>query len=402
MSGGEAGGPVRRGPLANVRVLDLSRLVPGPFCTLLLADLGADVIKIEEPGRGDYMREYGPRVNATAVGYAYALLNRNKRSISLDLKSARGRSVLKRLVRSSDVLVESFRPGVMARLGLAFEDLAGERADLVYCSISGFGGDDAAGPPAHDINLLAIAGHLYRSGREPNVPLVPLTDFETGQRAALAICAALLDRRASGRGRHLDIAMLDGAVTWMTLALADLLGTGADPLSPDELQDRGMPRMIGRIPGYGVYETSDHRHIALGVVEKMFWRSLCDAIGRPDLAGVDLAPNEVEEQLRAALRGRPLDEWLRRLSGAGIPVAPVNTVRESATAPAIAERHLLPTVEDPALGRYTVVRTALGCDEPPVYRCAPPELGQHTDQVLAEAGIAKSELDDLRRDRVIA
>ena len=388
------------GPLASVRVLDLSRLVPGAVCSQLLADLGAEVIKIEAPGAGDYMRTVGPPLAGTGTSYQFATLNRNKRSICVNLKSQRGAELVRRLAARSDVLIENYRPGVMASFGLSYNDLKGSCTELIYCAISGYG-QAADTLPAHDINLLAMSGFLSRTGETPHLPPVPLADFETGERAALSICAALHGRQQGRGGAFIDIAMLDGMVSLMMLTVADYLATGREPAGHDELSGR-MPMSGGRAPGYGVYQTQDGRFIALGAVEDRLWNGLCEAVGRPDLATSPAAPAEVERQLSEAIACRTLADWMTLFRQRGIPASAVNRVTDLLDDPVVRGRDLARRVQDRARGPYPVIGWGTGLPGDDTQDTAAPGLGADTHAVLTEIGVPAEELTALEQEGVIA
>jgi len=387
------------GPLAGTRVLDLTRLVPGAVCSQLLADLGAEIIKVEAPGPGDYMRAVGPPLAGAGYSYQYATLNRGKRAVSVNLRVPAGARLLRRLAGHCDVLIENYRPGVMASFGLSYDDLKGQLPELIYCAISGFG--QAAGPaPAHDINLLAMSGFLAGTGEIPVLPPAPLADFETGERAALAICAALAGRPQSS-GAFLDIAMLDGMVSWMMLAAADYLATGREPGGHNTLRSR-QPVSGGRSPGYGAYQTSDGRFIAVGAVEDRLWQRLCEVTGLPELVGCTGPADGIDARLAAVIASRPLAEWMADFTAAGVPATPVSSVAAAVQDPAVRDRGLLRHVADAAGGSYEVVGWGLGADPGSARERPAAAPGADTAAVLAEIGITDSQLAALRQEGVIA
>src|SRR2546428_122438 len=272
-------------PLSGIRVLDLTRLLPGAFCTMLLADMGADVIKVEEPSTGDYMRWTPPLVNGQSA--LFNALNRNKRSVTLNLKSEAGRDLLLRMVERSDVLVEGNRPGVMERLGLGWPVIHARNPALVMCSITGYGQDGPmASRAGHDINYVAIAGVLGLNGGEaaPPVPLaVQVGDIGGGGlQPAVAILGALVGVQRGGQGRWIDASMTDGAVSWLAMAFATHAG--------GEEVARGEQRLSGRFACYRVYACKDGGYFSVAALEPKFWSALCDALERPDL--VDLQFSE--------------------------------------------------------------------------------------------------------------
>src|SRR5213594_4107951 len=300
--------PERRKPLAGIRVLDLTRLLPGPMATLHLADLGADVIKIEDTDAGDYGRE----MCRTREGMSdfFRLVNRNKRAIRLDLKRPPGREVFLRLAKGADVLVEGFRPGAMAKLGIGYDALAAVNPRLVYCSITGYGQDgpyaDRAG---HDINYIGYAGVGDQIGTEeaPVVPNFQIADLLGGAlTSVMGILAALIDSKSSGRGRHVDVAMTDAVFAH---AILPLLGN----LEHGKAARRGTGMLGGGLPCYNVYRTRDGRWMAVGALERKFWETLCDILGCGELKGKHIVYGEearpVRGRLAAAFASRTQDEW---------------------------------------------------------------------------------------------
>lgn len=381
-------------PLQGIRVLDLTWLLPGGFCTLVLADLGADVLKIEEPGRGDYLRGFPPL--GAAQSRLFSALNRGKRSLSLNLKAVEGRALLLELVRGADVLVEGFRPGVLARLGLGEPELRQVNPGLVICAISGYG---QAGPlrarAGHDLNYLGEAGALGliapRGGGTPVVPGLQIADIGGGAlTAALGILAALLERQRTGQGQTLDISMTDAVLHWLAFQAAELEATGALPAG-------GRGALSGGYACYSVYATADGRALTVGAVEPHFWAELCRRLGRPHYTTLQYAPWEEQARMFADLdalfRTRSLDEWLAFFGDAEVCVGPVRSLAEALEARA--ER--LVTVEQPGDGPLRMLGGLFGAAN-----TAPaPALGQHTQAVLAGLGYLPEQIDVLRRAGVV-
>jgi alpha-methylacyl-CoA racemase len=368
-------------PLDGIRVLDLSRLLPGPFCTLLLADMGADVIKVEDTGAGDYIRWMPPLAGEYSA--LFHALNRNKRAVSIDLKDPAGRDVFLRLAEHADVVVESFRPGVMERLGIGPATLRERNRGLVVCSITGYGQDgpyrDRAG---HDLDYIALSGvqslTLGRDGA-PAVPGVQIGDIGGGaQNAAIAILGALVGRQRSGRGIHIDVSMLDGLVGWLSMhAARHLAGEPAGNA------------LDGRHPCYRLYRTADS-WIAVGALEPKFWSELCTEIGVPHLAASGLAEgaeaDAVAGEVETVLGVRTTAEWMERLDGHDVCVEPVLGLDEVFAHAQVRARGLLL----PQAPGHPVAAPA----HPLVYdgvrpgaRRPAPGVGEHTAEVLAEAGI---------------
>jgi crotonobetainyl-CoA:carnitine CoA-transferase CaiB-like acyl-CoA transferase len=393
------------GAFAGLRIVDLSRLLPGPYCSLLFADLGAEVIKVEEPGRGDYARHTPPFWADSEVGAYFLLLNRNKKSVAVDLKTAAGKAIFRRLACTADVLLESFRPGVMDRLGLGWEALRAEHPGLVYCAISGYGQD---GPyrnlVGHDVNYMGYAGALSVTGPRDGPPLAPgvqVADLGGGAlMAAFAIAAALHHRRESGRGQFVDVSMTDGVVSWLVPHLAAFFATGRVPA-------RGEERLNGGWPCYGVYATADGGHVTLGALEPQFWANFCRLVGREDLRPFQHAEGaereRVEAEVRALFRTRTRAEWLDLLHRADVCAGPVLSLDEAVRDPQLAGRGLFTEVEHPTLGRLPQVGFPVKLSETPGRVTAPPPaLGEHTDEVLRALGYDADAVAAFRRDGVVA
>ncbi|HSE96012.1 MAG TPA: CaiB/BaiF CoA-transferase family protein [Methylomirabilota bacterium] len=389
---------------AGVRILDLSRLLPGAYCSLLFADLGAEVIKVEEPGRGDYARSSRPHWGDSGIGAYFLLLNRNKKSLSLDLKAEAGKAVFRRLVETADVLLESFRPGVMDRLGLGWTTLTAINPRLVYCAISGYGQDgpyrDLVG---HDVNYLGYAGALAVTGPRDGAPLVPgvqVADLGGGALpAAFAIAAALYHRRESGRGQFLDVSMTDGVVSWMAAYLGPWFGSGHRPA-------RGEERVNGGWPCYGVYEAADGRYLTLGALEPKFWANLCRVIGREDLVPLQHAQgverDRVEAVLRAVFRTRARDEWLGLLQATDVCAGPVLELDEVTRDRHLRARGVFAEVTHPTIGPMPQVAFPVRMSATPgrIERAAP-DLGADSDAILASLGYSAPAIAALRKDGVV-
>ena len=381
-------------PLSGIRVLDLTRLLPGAYCTMLLADMGADVIKIEEPSGGDYMRWMPPLVDSQST--LFNALNRNKRSVTLNLKSDAGRDLLLSLVDRADVLVEGNRPGVMDRLGLGWPVIHARNPALVMCSITGYGQDGPlASHAGHDINYMATAGALGQNGARngPPVPLaVQVADIGGGGlQPAVAILGALVGVQRGDEGRWLDVSMTDGAVSWQALVLAQL--AAGEPVG------RGDQRLTGRYACYRVYECQDGGYYSVGALEPKFWSALCDVVGRPDLVELHLATGEEGERAHRAMeevfRSRTRAEWERRFEGLEVCCEPVLDMSEVASHPQVTARELI--LETPG---GVEVRPAVRM-RADWRRLDAPGLGEHTTEVLAELGVEPTRLESLKHDGVI-
>ncbi|MDQ0377851.1 CaiB/BaiF CoA transferase family protein [Amycolatopsis thermophila] len=371
----------RNGALSGVVVADFSRVLAAPYATMLLADLGAEVIKVERPGAGDDTRAWGPP-HADGEAVYFRSVNRNKRSIALDLGDADDLAAAKALARRADVLVENFRPGTMARYGLGYDDLAGDNPGLVYCSISGFGSGAGAALPGYDLLLQAVGGLMSVTGPAPGEPTkvgVALVDVLTGLHAAVGILSALRHRDATGEGQLLEISLL-GAL------LSSMVNQSANHVMADV-----VPGILGNrhpsVAPYEVFQAAD-RPIVIAVGNDRQFAALTGALGIPELAGDErFATNaqrvahvaELADLLGARLRTGTADEWFELLTPLGVPCGPVNDLAEAFQ---LADRlGLAPRVP---LGGLDVVRNPIGLTKtPPTYRQAPPKLGEHTDEVRA-------------------
>lgn len=378
------------GPLEGVRILDLSRLLPGGYGTGLLADLGAEVIKVEQPGLGDYMRWYEPFIGGESA--ASWVCDRNKRSVAINLKDPHGVEAILRLARTADAVVESFRPGVMGRLGLSYERLREEKESLVLVSISGYGQDGPlSGQPGHDVNYIGRAGLLSVTGHAEDGPAIP--GFQIGDiaggglMAVVGLLAALLRARASGRGDHVDVAMADGVFSGLSIHIGDFLASGVAPEQESLLLNGGFPC-------YNVYRCADGRHITVGAIEEQFWAALCRGAGR-----LDLEPTRMDRGAIGAWREvfatRARDEWVAALE-ADACVGPVNDFAEALGEPQLRQREMvvdLPTRDgSPArqVGTPIKFREAPGAVASPA-----PELGEGTRELLGAVGYEPGRIDEL-------
>ena len=378
-------------PLTGIRILDLTRLLPGAYCTLLLADMGADVIKVEEPGAGDYMRWTPPLAGGQSA--LFNAINRNKRSVTLNLKADAGRDLLLRLVEGADVLVEGNRPGVMDRLGLGWEAVHARNPRLVMCSITGYGQDGPfASRAGHDLNYMATAGGLGLNGERDGPPVPPAVQVADigggGLQPAVAILGALVGVQRGGEGRWIDASMTDGAVSWLALALATHAG--------GETVARGHQRLSGRFACYRVYACKDGGYYSVAALEPKFWSALCSALERPDLVDLQYSDDSVVHvALEEMFASRTRLEWQRRLSALDACCEPVLDIDEVPSHPQIAARRLIETHET-----GVEVRPAIRLSEGWRRRDAP-RLGEHSKEVLAELGIDDSALEELKMAGVI-
>jgi formyl-CoA transferase/CoA:oxalate CoA-transferase len=395
--------------LGGVRVLDLSRMLAGPYGSMLLADLGAEVIKIEEPGSGDPMRAMGPPFLGPDRESAYFLsINRNKKSVALDLEAPEGREVFRDLCRVADVVWENFRPGVMARLGCAPETLRQLNPRLIVCSISAFGQE---GPyrewPAFDLALQAMGGAMSltgEAGRPPARMGLPMGDLAGGMFGALAVASALFRRAQTGEGTHFDLSLLDCQVSLLTYVAQYFWADGRVPGRVGSGHASVVP--------YQAFSTRDG-HLVVAVFAEKFWTGFCRAIEQPELATdprFDSNPKRVERReelvpvLEAVFPARTTAEWLGRMQREGVPAAPINTVDRVVRDPQVLLRDMVVSLEHPSLGTLSTLGTPVKAAGAAAFRpFPPPALGEHTEPILRELlGYPSERIHALRQRRVVA
>lgn len=389
-------------PLQGLRVLDLTRVVSGPFCTMMLGDLGADVIKIEEPRHGDESRGFAPPFIGTESAY-YLSVNRNKRGCAIDLKHPQGLQLVRRLAAAADVLVENFRPGTMERLGLGDEQLRAEYPRLVHCAITGFGrtGPDAQ-RPGYDLVIQGESGVMDITGDADGLPTkvgTSIADLVTGQFATQAVLAALLERQKTGLGQRVDVAMLDCMASLLTFNAGIYFATGESP------KRRGNAHPT--IAPYESFRASDG-WINLAVANDKFWQAFCELVARPDLqadprfrGAADRVRHrsELVPLISDILVQHPRRYWIEAFRRVGIPHGDIRTVREVCEATQLRERGMLFDMPHPTAGVVRNIANPIRPDDAPLpARLPPPLLGQHTREVLASvAGVPQDELDALER-----
>ena len=388
------------GPLDGIRVVDLSRVVAGPYCTMTLGDMGADVVKIEQPGRGDESRAFGPPFLGGESPY-YLSINRNKRSCTVDLKHEAGRAVVRRLIAGADVVIQNFRPGAAARLGLDYEAVAARRPEVVYCSISGFGeGGPDADRPGYDLIVQGESGLMDLTGEADGPPTrigTSIADLTAGMMAAQGILLALYARRTTGRGQHVRVAMLDAVASLLTYNAGNYFASGEVPTR------RGNDH-----PSVVPYQTLRARDgwMNLGIANDSLWVRYCDAVGRPDLRDdprFATAPERVRHRdvlvpiVVEITAGRTVAEWMDVLGAAGVPCGRIRNVAEVCTNPQLTARGKVVEHPHPTAGRVRMIGQPIELSETPgrIDR-APPLLGEHTDEVLRAAGYTDEEIRAFR------
>ena len=403
-------------PLEGIRVLDLSRLLPGGFCSLLLADFGADVVKVEDMGMGDYIRWSPPHyegAHESARSALFLSLNRNKRSIRLDLKHEHGREALLRLVRHHDVVLESFRPGVLERLGVGYERMREENPGLVYCAISGYGQDgpkrEASG---HDMNYLGLVGLLGLTGERGGEPVQAagqIADLGGGAlMAAFGIMAALRERDGggagskspgSGAGQMVDVSMADGALSWLSMVAASYFADGNVPR-------RGELPLAGSMICYRPYECADG-WVSLGALEPKFWQAFCRGVGREELIAkqFERPGSEAHTEVREIFMGRSRAEWEGFARANDCCLEPVLELDEALSSQLVGERGMVVEIEQPGIEgpvRQLGVPIKLGRTPGEHARLPGPALGEHTEAVLAAAGYSQAEVAELLASGAVA
>lgn len=389
-------------PLEGIRVLDLSRLLPGPFCSMILADMGAEVLKIEDTERGDYMRQTGV-INKMESMY-FLGLNRNKKSMKLNLKLEHGKEIFIKLVQKYDVILETFRPGVMERFGLGYDVLKEINPKIIYCSLTGYGQygpyRDMAG---HDVNYLSITGVLDSIGIRNGPPVIPgiqFADIAGGSLwAAIGILIAVLGRDRTGIGQCLDVAMSDGLLPFHSLFGAGYFVNGQVP-------QRGGTRQSGQYAFYNVYETKDGQYVSLGAAEPKFWSGFCTAIGRPDLISEQLAPeprqSEIINEVRRIIKTKTKAEWVESLKTMDICFTPINNIGEALVDPHVQAREMVIEMDHPIEGKISTLAFPIKFSETPAQVNTPPPLyGEHTLDILKTLEYDDKDIEKFKKLKVI-
>ncbi len=401
------------GALDGIKILELARVAPGAFCTMMLADMGAEVLKVAAP-LTDVPEPGSEEAKEEARRAAHSFVNRNKRSIALNLKRPEAQKILHQLAADADVLVEGFRPGVMARLGADYDTLRTINPRLIYCALSGFGQD---GPyrdhPAHDINYLSIGGVLNLIGqpdRHPAIPLNIVADYAgASMHGVVGILLALLARQQTGRGQFVDVSYLDTTVALLaaTPVLRDFFCHG-------NTCGRGEGALGGSYPYYTTYATADNKLLSVGCTEPWLWENFCRAIGREDLGRLalqrehfasvaDTAAKQATKEVEAIMRQKTRDEWYEFLKDKNVCVGPVYTVEETFQDPQVKAREMVVDVEEPRYGRIRQAGIAIKLSETPgSIRRVGPSIGEHTDEVLSSLGYSETESEQLRQVGAVA
>ncbi len=389
-------------PLENIKILDLTRLLPGPMCTLHLADLGANVIKIEDPVAGDYARAVPPFQKN--ISKFFLAINRNKRSLTLDLKKKEGKKVFLELAKKADVVIESFRPGVVDKLGIGYKEIQQINPSIVYCSITGYG---QTGPysqlAGHDLNFLAYAGVIKptpRSNGLPSIPNIQIGDLIGGTACgAMSIMAAILQQKTQGVGQYLDVSIMDGLLSHSVVGMSNI--------KSKELFGIDLSDMLnGLLHCYQLYPTKDNRYMALAALEYKFWERFCKALSREDLIARHLerggSSTEVYETLIEIFKEKTMLEWVDHFNGVDCCLSPVLTIDEALEQPHVEDREVVVTHQHSQEGlvsqfSFPVKFSNFKFD---IYQSAP-LLGEHTDAILKELGYENDEVLKLKKDGIV-
>jgi crotonobetainyl-CoA:carnitine CoA-transferase CaiB-like acyl-CoA transferase len=390
------------GPLEGFKMLDLSRLLPGPFCSLLLADLEMEVLKIEDPEQGDYMRKMGsPRKGDSAD---FLALNRNKKSMTLNIKMEEGKKIFYKLIETYDIVLESFRPGVMDRLDISYNKLKKRNPRVILCSLSGYG---QKGPyrdrSGHDINYIGLGGVLDLIGAKKGAPVIPGVQIADigggGMMAAIAILVAIIQRQKTGEGQYLDVSMLDGIISWLSMYAGRYFMN-------QELPKRGDMLITGRYACYQVYLTKDKRYMSLGALEQKFWKNFCEAIRRKDFVQKQFVEGDerllIIKEIQKLFKTKTQKEWIHFFKDVDACCEPILTLEEVFQHPQIVYRKLVTELEHPVEGKIQQIGNPIKSSQFSFkIRTPPPLLGEHTMEILKAIGYTSKEIRQLKQMKIV-
>ncbi|MFV0517037.1 MAG: CaiB/BaiF CoA transferase family protein [Aminipila sp.] len=392
------------GALDGLKILDFSTLLPGPFATLMLADMGAEVLKISSKSKADIVIDYPPFVADTGVSVNQAWLGRNKKTMSLNLKEPKAIEIVKKLVLEYDIIMEQFRPGIMDKLGLGYEALKAVNPNIIYCSLTGYG---QTGPlrntAGHDINYLARSGNMAQAGRKSTGPVLTnmqIADVAVGSmNSVIGILAAVNYRHSTGKGQYVDISMYDGLIPFNSMDGAAFLATGREPKREGERLNGGCI--------YDFYETKDGRHLSVGCLEPQFWENFCLCIGKPEYIKETVWPEKIEyikDDIIDIIKSKTLDQWIDIFKGKDVCVEPVLSMKEALIEDEhIKSREMVVDVEMPLNngGKVKQLATAIKLSEcPPQYKHGGYPIGFHTKEILIQIGFSHEEIDCMKQQGI--
>ncbi|HPI94113.1 MAG TPA: CaiB/BaiF CoA-transferase family protein [Deltaproteobacteria bacterium] len=383
-------------PLAGMKILDFSYLIPGPYGTMLLADMGADIIKVENSENPDIVRLMPPMVDGISAVYAH--LNRGKRSLSLNLKKPEARQIIHRLVREYDVVIEQFRPGTMARLGLGYDDLARINPSLIYCSLSGFGQTGSfSGRAGHDINYLALSGVEAISGRRETGPVlsaIQIADIASGSKnLVIGVLSAYIHRMHTGRGDSIDVSITDGVFAMSVFAVAGFLAGGTEPQREDFLSGGSL---------YDFYATADGGYLSVGPIEGKFFAAFCEGIGCPDMAETGIINWNQKKRVAGIIAGRPLAHWREKFGDMDACVEPVYSVSQAVSNAPLCERAMVVPVRTVAGTEVNQIGNPVKFGSGHHYAgTAGVPLGHHNDEILSRLGFSPQDIDMLKESSAV-
>ena len=390
------------GPLSGVRIIDLTRLYPGPFGTQMLGDFGAEVIKVEDKNSPDYVRFFPPKFKEEGAGYI--AVNRNKKSFVLDLRSDAGKELFFKLVEKADVVVEQYRPGVLVKMGLDYEKAKKVNPRIIYCSITGFG---QTGPyadiPGHDLNYMGLAGISDIIGPKNGAPVVPgiqVADVAGGGlMSVIGILSALIARQTTGKGQHVDVSMFDGILPFMGMMFANLKAGGGLP-------DRGNTFLSGALVCYDIYRTKDNRYMTMGALEYKFWKRFCELVDKPEWTDKQFVTGAEYEKIHGEITelfgSKTMKEWVDILRGEESMCDAILTIDEVENDPHAIARKMIVEMDHPTEGKIKAIGIPVKFSETEATDITPPPLfGQHNDEILSMIGLSKEEIKRLRADGII-